>query len=141
MSLAEYLVRKLTKLYMKLIVHAMGNPFITFAEIAIKKGTCCICGKRLRDPSIKEGHFSQIQIFKKATWESGPMATLTTCNGDSYGNFAVSVICAECETLYGRDIKAIQNNVKFAVELDLRKKTIVYHDVKELEDYPLVIER
>lgn len=138
MSLSEYLSKKLTRLTTKLMVHAMGNPFVNFAEIALKKGTCCICGKKLCDPSIKEGHFSQIQIFKKATWENGPMATLTLCNGDSYHNFAVAVICAECETFY-RDIKAIQNNVKFAVELDMRKKNLVYHDVNKLEDYPLVV--
>lgn len=140
MSLAEYVSRKLTKLFMKLIVHSMGNPFVNFAEIAFKKGTCCICGKKLRDPSLKESHFSQIQIFKKATWESGPMATITTRDGQSHYNFAVAVVCAECETASGNDINRMQSSVKFAVELDMRRKDIVYHDVKKLEDYPLIIE-
>jgi len=140
MSLAEYLSRKLSKLFMKLIVHSIGDPFITFGEIALKKGTCCICGNRLREPSVKEGHFSSVQIYKKATWESGPLATLTTQTGQSYGNFAVAVICAKCEKMFGSNIESLQSSVKFAVELDMRNKTLVYHDVKKLEDYPLIIE-
>jgi len=140
MSLSEYLLRKLARLTTKLIERSMVNPFVTFGEIALKKGTCCICGKRLHDPSVKEGHFSSIQIFKKATWTTGPLATLTTRTGESHSGFAVAMICAKCEAVYGNDIKRIQKSIKFAVELDLRKKDIVYHDVKKLEDYPFIIE-
>jgi hypothetical protein len=122
---------------MNLSIRLMGNPIITFGEIVLTKGTCCICGSMLYDVNVQKGHFSAIQIFKKAKWKE-PTATLTT-REKSYVGFAVALICSQCEKMSSDDIKELQNSVKFAVELDLHKKTILYHDVKELEDYPVVI--
>lgn len=79
-----------------------------------------------------------IQIFKKATWIA-PTAGLITPSGQNYCGFAISLICLECEKAFGNNIHRIQDSVKYAVEFDMRTKSFIYHEVKNLEDYPIII--
>ena len=138
----DYLYRKLTKLTMILIKPLLSfdnDPLITFGKIAFEEGTCCICSKRLHNQNVKEGHFSLIHIFKKATWDN-PTTALISSYGQSYTGFALSIICSECDSAFGNNTQELQNSIKYAIELDMRKKTILYHDVTKLDDYPLIIE-
>jgi hypothetical protein len=136
-GIAEYISKILSKIFRK-IHWNRDNPFMTFGEVAIKKGTCCICEKKLHDPCAKEGHFSLIPIYKKPTWSS-PNAVFVTKTGGSF-SYAIAVICAQCQDIFGDNIEGLRKSVQYAVELDQFKRNIVYHPVKELEDYPLIIE-
>jgi len=139
MPFKQYMVKKLARLIMWAFKHldTNENALRTFSDIAVKTGTCCICGNPLHKPEVQAGYILEVHMFKRATWQ-GPVATLMA-QGRFYTNFAVGLVCMDCKKLFGDNVEAMRNSIKFAVELDMRKKALVYHEVSKLEDYPLVI--
>lgn len=94
-------------------------------EDMIKRGTCCICTKPLKDSK----YLNLAHLNKKAAWNY-PVWNNILIPG--LEDRAVAVVCDGCQEACEKS--GVGGMIKYAVEI--RGEEIILHDVEELEDVP-----
>ena len=88
----------------------------------IKRGTCCVCTKLLKDSK----YLNLAQLDKKAAWKFPVWNNLLI---PGLEDRAVAVVCDGCQE--AAEKSGVAGMIKYAVEF--RGGKIIMHDVEELE--------